>query len=786
VKYFAIYVSMVVLFFTGCSAPIAPPVEVSVSDHHIDYDKDVKPILDARCVVCHSCYNSPCQLKLSSYEGIDRGATKALVYDGTRLFAAKPTRLFMDAQNTTQWRGKGFYSVTQSDAPEGYNNSILLTLLEHKKNHPDSLNQYRPESDTLTCARNQQELANYLAKHSDRGMPYGFPPLKKSELKTIAQWLDQGAQSLTPSKKIATYLPSKEALPLIEKWEAFFNADDAKHQMSARYLYEHLYLAHLYFTDKNDTFYELVRSTTPSGEDINIIATLRPYDDPQISRVYYRFRRIHATIVHKTHMVFELNDKVLERFNTLFITPTWDEVPHLMAYDSVTAANPFITFAQIPARSRYQFLLDHSEYVIRTFIRGPVCKGQIALNVINDQFWVLFLDPDADMTINTKGFLASHYEDLRMPIEKGSSSWLFSAIQNSYTEKSAIFHTAKQDLYMSTQAKYSDLWVGEEKEDAPILTVFRHFDSASVHRGALGDLPRTAWVIDYPLFERIYYALVAGFDVYGNVSHQLEVRLYMDGLRREGEDNALRFMPEDKRMEIAKSIYIGAKLGKYTKHVFASPSGVVYKTDTPKREFLEHFIEKVLPKDRNISFDKNYFKAGEALPELPSVYKSVDDYVQGFRAISVKGTNFIETVHDFNSNLAHMRIRVKDGDDVFMSIIVNRWHDNVAFLFSEAEQLDPSKDTADFFVGLMGSYPNYYYDVAEEDLPDFFNLIRYYVDNDENNRRLDKYSVDRNSPKFWETYDIFQKAFYKQDPISAGLFDLNRYYYQGYAHPEKE
>ena len=35
---------------------------------------------------------------------------------------------------------------------------------------------------------------------------------------------------------------------------------------------------------------------------------------------------------------------------------------------------------------------------------------------------------------------------------------------------------------------------------------------AAVHRGALGGLPRTLWLIDYSQFERIYYALVAGFE----------------------------------------------------------------------------------------------------------------------------------------------------------------------------------------------------------------------------------------------------------------------------------
>ena len=53
-----------------------------------------------------------------------------------------------------------------------------------------------------------------------------------------------------------------------------------------------------------------------------------------------------------------------------------------------------------------------------------------------------------------------------------------------------------------------------------ILTIYRHFDSASVHKGAFGDIPKL-WVIDYPLLERIYYSLVAGFDVFGNTAHQL-------------------------------------------------------------------------------------------------------------------------------------------------------------------------------------------------------------------------------------------------------------------------
>ncbi len=78
------------------------------SPESIDYLDDVKPLIDKRCVVCHACYDAPCQLKMSSAEGIDRGAHKSKIYEGTRLVAANPTRLFEDAQTTQEWRDIGF------------------------------------------------------------------------------------------------------------------------------------------------------------------------------------------------------------------------------------------------------------------------------------------------------------------------------------------------------------------------------------------------------------------------------------------------------------------------------------------------------------------------------------------------------------------------------------------------------------------------------------------------------------------------------------------------------
>jgi len=53
----------------------------------------------------------PCQLKLTSPEGIHRGANKKKVYNASRLTADEPTRLFIDALTTQEWRQKGFETV---------------------------------------------------------------------------------------------------------------------------------------------------------------------------------------------------------------------------------------------------------------------------------------------------------------------------------------------------------------------------------------------------------------------------------------------------------------------------------------------------------------------------------------------------------------------------------------------------------------------------------------------------------------------------------------------------
>jgi hypothetical protein len=761
--------SLFIILFTACSTKPLEPVEFDELKREISFINDVKPILDKRCVSCHSCYNSPCQLKLSSFEGIQRGSSKKNIYEN-RMSADNPTRLFVDAVNEKQWRGKGFTSVL--DSMNESNESIMMQYLFQKNKNPLNIGKYSPEKDELTCVKDKDELTDFFDENPHKGMPYGFPALKKDEYNLLMTWLKQGSIDDT-QKDIRTDIEKEQ----IKKFEQFFNNQDIKHQVSARYIYEHLFLAHISFDDKSGNFYELIRSKTPTGQKAQIIPTRFPYEGIS-EKFYYRFQKIESTIVHKTHMVYKLNDEKLKRYNELFIDTNWEQKPFLPTYDTNISANALRTFEQIPVKSRYQFLLDDVHYIIMTFIRGPVCKGQIALNVIQDQFWVMFLDPKYDLSVQDKYFLHDNISNLSIPNEYGEDPSLyktFKALDN--YELAKKYETNKAQIYKQYYPKglFMDaIWKGNSnQENDSILTIYRHFDSASVQKGALGDIPKTLWVIDYPLLERIYYSLVAGFDVFGNTAHQLLVRTHMDRLRIEGESNFLEFLPKKSRIDYFDSWYEGW-LAQYLSVYIPSNNDVdiSYKTTDYKKEFVQKLFEYTNTKKDPINFIEDGYKK----TPIKNVYNSKEEIEESFKTLTLPNSSeLIKNFNDTESNLAYIKIELNSGENLVYTLVINRWHKNVALLFDEESRLDSSKDRINVIKGFIGSYPNAFVIVKQNQLSDFFNLLQNYQDNENNNKRLLNYVVNRANPNFWEIFDWFDKEFKKQDPLQYGLFDLNKY-----------
>ncbi len=65
-------------------------LSLSIYAAETGYSEHIQPIFTEKCVACHACYDSPCQLNLGSGEGLVRGAHKQPIYNGGRLRLSKP------------------------------------------------------------------------------------------------------------------------------------------------------------------------------------------------------------------------------------------------------------------------------------------------------------------------------------------------------------------------------------------------------------------------------------------------------------------------------------------------------------------------------------------------------------------------------------------------------------------------------------------------------------------------------------------------------------------------
>ena len=757
---------------------------LSLPQEPVSFSESVQPVLERRCVVCHGCYDAPCQLKLSSHEGLARGANPQKVYDGERISAAEPTRLFIDAQTAAGWREKGFHPVASDnpgDAEQNLQDSVLYQLLRLKQRHPQPRVGMLPDSYTLALDREQEcptreQFDGYSQRHPLWGMPYAMPNLSNDEYGTLVQWLAQGAPAPQPAA------PSDSAVARIAEWERFLNGASEKQQLVSRYLYEHLFIAHIHFAGTPEReFFRLVRSTTPPGQPVEEIATVRPYDDPGDQPFFYRLRQYPASIVAKDHIVYRLSEAKLLRFRELFLEPDYT-VPFLPSYDVRLSNNPFRVFEAIPVQSRYRFLLDDARFFLEGFIKGPVCRGQVALNVIEDQFWVMFFDPDIDIIANTPEFLDSMSAYLEMPTVEGDNTLRLLRIWTRYWDLQTQYMNAKQAWFehidtvdVGTAMNY--IWDGDGQNPNAALTVFRHFDSASVSFGLIGDYPESAWIIDYPMLERIHYLLVAGFNIFGNVGHQLNTRLYMDFLRMEGEDHFLAFLPVSHRKAIRDSWYDGIRANREG-HLrgpadwLSVESVTGYRTDDPQRELYRHIEQRLVSAARpGENLDRCESDACSA-PDRADAEQKADLAMQ---QIAAMGGEYLGVFPD----VAFVRVRTGDADEALAyTLIHNKAYKNVTSMLSDSEQrdrADKAQDTLTVVNWLEGSYPNFFFDVSIKDIDDFTSHYIAIREREDYEKFVALYGVRRTNTGFWEIADWFHDQYAREKPVLSGLFDLNRY-----------
>lgn len=733
----------------------------------VSYTRDVQPIFEKKCVACHACYDSPCQLNLGSAEGAARGATKQPVYDGTRTQAQATTRLYFDAHGEAAWRQKDFYSVLNGQGPQ---TALMARMLELGHSNPPAPNAKLPEGLDIGINRQNQcptpaEFDDYARRYAHAGMPFAVTGLDAQEYQTLQRWLGAGA----PVEEQAP-LPTPSEAAQVAQWEALLNAPGAREVLVGRWLFEHLFLAHLYFDGgRSGHFFQLVRSRTPSGQPIDPIATRRPNDDPGTT-FYYRMWPIQGAIVHKTHITYPLSAEKMKRVRELFFSSNWntDKVP---GYGAQRRANPFETFEAIPARARYQFMLDNAEYFVRTFIRGPVCRGQIATDVIRDNFWAMFQDPAHDLYVTDAAYRGQATPLLAMPGQFDDIGNLL-GLWLSYRDKRNAYEKLRQEAYAAAPAPtWSTLWAGN---DNALLSIYRQFDSASVRKGLIGQVPQTMWLLDYPLLERTYYQLVVNFDVFGNVSHQAQTRLYFDLIRNGAEVNFLRLMPAASRDGLLDDWYQNSgKLKMWLDYEAIdndTPTGLFLPVEGAKGAFAAELVKRF--EGLNARPDPiNRCTANCYRPGIDPALQDAEQALSQLVSRPAAGLRVIEQLPEATL----LRVELPSGKREVYSVLRNRAHSNVAFMMGEELRYQPGLDTLTIYPGVLTSYPNFIFALRADEVPDFVTALGRVKDTAAFDKVVERWGIRRSHPQFWFYFHDLSAYIRETEPVEAGVLDMNRY-----------
>jgi len=271
-------------------------------------------------------------------------------------------------------------------------------------------------------------------------------------------------------------------------------------------------------------------------------------------------------------------------------------------------------------------------------------------------------------------------------------------------------------------------------------------------------------VMDFPVLERIHYLLVAGFDVFGNLSHQVMTRMYMDFLRMEAERNFLMFLPPTERRALVDIWYRGIE-GDAKKRIYAElddsllPAGVRYETSAPKRELLDKLAAKVA----KVRSDRH--ELSEITDESVLAAAQELALVRGPAASLWPEVTFIA---------------IRDGErdpSVHLTVLRDSAHTHITDLFREQDRRLPKEDGLTVLRGLVAAYPNLLLEVERSQLGKVVERAKRVRGKGGalgmRELRTDL-AVERTSANFWDRTDRLHEAHWQEAKVEAGLFDFSR------------
>jgi hypothetical protein len=277
------------------------------------------------------------------------------------------------------------------------------------------------------------------------------------------------------------------------------------------------------------------------------------------------------------------------------------------------------------------------------------------------------------------------------------------------------------------------------------------------------------------LLERTYYQLAVNFDVFGNVSHQAQTRLYFDLIRNGAEVNFLRLMPADSRDGFLDDWYQEGGQVKmwldYEKIDDDTPTGLTLDPKAPKRDFARQLLSQY--GYLNARPDSINRCEGAYCSRL-SLEPELQDAEQALSRLTSRPAAGLRVI-DQLPEATMLRVQARDGKRVVYSMLRNRAHSNVAFLLGEDSRYQPGLDTLTIYPGVMSSYPNFMFNIPATEVPQFVDAMEQARDAGAFEKIVQRWGIRRSHPQFWNYFHDLTRYIKETEPVEAGVLDMNRY-----------
>ena len=747
-------------------------------DHYVD---EVQPVFARRCVTCHSCTAGPCQLNLTSYEGVVRGMSQDNPYDAGLLSEVTLARL-EDNHSEATWRAMGFHPViADTGDPVENENSIMYLALTSGEENRSQPNIYggdfgqelwrelalKQEAEENQCPVTAEEYHDYRAKNPRARMPYGCPALEDDFLETLKVWLRNGGKGPSPAARQALVTPQttratrRDPAELVAEWEAYLNQGDLAHQAVSRYIYEHTWVYNLHFEDNPGEFYRIIRSRTPAPQPIDQIVTDFATDDPgdDVERVFYRLEKVNRLIEMKKHILWRVDQNTIAGLEKIFFKTPWT-LDRLPGYP----LNPFDWFKAIPVKARAEYVRRHMRLMMQAVGRGSICHGRDPSHVGSDYAWYFILDGDSDPTVLDPTLGMGNYDQFYTHPGQLGSQILPSIVRDPSVYNEAFEKTLRK--HMPEGLGLDDIW------DEEFFYGLRHETSMEFLSGTKNPVPglakyRLIW--SYANLEKFYYRTSVHYKWWGSGAHKAEAFAKATHNLARAENIFTSLHPDHNvRNKLRRWLSSLKARTLYGLHKdYAEGRGSKLSASLSYEDISRMLLEKFRgPLTAEVDRFNNW-PVKDLEKRIHPVTGNIEQWESGLRTLTGKTTPWAR----FVPNVVHIRL---DGKELY-TLFVDRGHNNDRIVTQEKSDRNPEADVVRAIKGYVGPFPHLFIDLKLAEASQFLERFRKVETPGQWVEFANTYKVAKNSDEFWPFVDWLHSWISTNMKAEGGIVDLRNY-----------